>query len=104
MIAATVGIAASPQAPSPAVAGGTPAFDVISVKRNRETGTNYPLSPPVGGRLTLRNRTVRGLISSSYGVQDYQIIGGPGWLRNDGFDIDARVEATPPPPPPQMLL
>ena len=88
----------------PAVPGGSPAFDVISVKRNPESGSNYPLSPPVGGRLTLRSQTVRGLISSSYGVQDYQIIGGPGWLRTDGFDIDARVEATPPPPPPQMLL
>jgi uncharacterized protein (TIGR03435 family) len=92
------------QAPAPAVAGGTPAFDVVSIKRNPEPGTNYPLSPPVGGRLALRNQTVRGLISSSYGVQDYQIIGGPGWLRTDGFDIDALAEATPPPPPPEMLL
>jgi uncharacterized protein (TIGR03435 family) len=92
------------QAPTPAVAGDSPAFDVVSVKRNPEPGTNHPLSPPVGGRLTLRNQTVRGLISSSYGVQDYQIIGGPNWLRTDGFDIDARVEATPPSPAPQMLL
>ena len=92
------------QAPTPAVAGGSPAFDVVSVKRNPEPGTNNPLSPPVGGRLVLRNQTVRGLISSSYGVQDYLIIGGPNWLRTDGFDIDARVEATPPPPAPQMLL
>jgi len=37
-------------------------------------------------------------------VQDYQIIGGPGWLRSDGFDIDALTEATPTPPPPQFLL
>jgi uncharacterized protein (TIGR03435 family) len=101
--AATVALA-TPQAPTPAVAGGAPAFDVVSIKRNPEPGTNNPLTPPVGGRLTLRNQTVRGLISSSYGLQDYLIIGGPGWLRTDGFDIDARVEATPPPPPPQMLL
>jgi uncharacterized protein (TIGR03435 family) len=92
------------QAPTPAASGGTPAFDVASIKRNPEPGTNYPLSPPVGGRLALRNQTVRGLISSSYGVQDYLIIGGPGWLRTDGFDIDALAEGTPPPPPPQMLL
>jgi len=37
-------------------------------------------------------------------VQDYQIIGGPGWLRSAGFDIDALTEATPTPPPPQFLL
>jgi len=103
--AATIAVTAAPgQGPAPAVAGGSPAFDVVSVKRNPEPGTNYPLSPPVGGRLALRNQTVRGLISSSYGVQDYQIIGGPAWLRTDGFDIDARVEATTLPPAPQMLL
>src|SRR4026209_539917 len=106
LAAAAVAFAVAPmlQAPTPAVAGGTPAFDVVSIKRNPEPGTNYPLSPPVGGRLALRNQTVRGLISSSYGVQDYQLIGGPAWLRTDGFDIDARVEATTLPPAPQMLL
>jgi hypothetical protein len=115
---ATVGVTAAPadipirssvstpllQAPTPAVAGGAPAFDVVSVKRSPEPGGNYPLSPPIGGRLALRRQSVRGLISSSYGVQDYQIIGGPAWLRSDGFDIDAITEATPPPPPPQLLL
>ncbi|HEU4692887.1 MAG TPA: TIGR03435 family protein, partial [Vicinamibacterales bacterium] len=92
------------QAPTPAVAGAAPAFDVVSIKRNPEPGNNYPLSPPVGGRLALRKQTVRGLISSSYGIQDYLIIGGPRWLRTDGFDVDAVSERTPPPPPPQMLL
>lgn len=104
--AAIMAVAASPlaQAPTPAVAGAAPAFDVISIKRNMEPGSSYPLSPPVGGRLALRKQSVRGLISSSYGMQDYQIIGGPEWLRSDGFDIDAITEATPTPPPPQFLL
>ncbi|MGE3403034.1 MAG: M56 family metallopeptidase [Vicinamibacterales bacterium] len=114
---ATVAVAATPampsatrlaapllQSPTPAVAAGSPAFDVVSIKRNPEPGTTLPLSPPVGGRLRLRNQSVRGLISSSYGVQPYQIIGGPDWLRTDGFDIDALVEGAPPPPPRQMLL
>ena len=44
------------------------------------------------------------LINSCYGIQDYQIIGGPDWLRTERFDIEAIVEVRPLPPLPQFLL
>ena len=44
------------------------------------------------------------LINSSCRLQDYQIVGGPDWLRTERFDIDAIVEVRPLPPLPQFLL
>ncbi len=92
------------QSPAPAVAGGAPAFDVISIKRNIDPNSATLFALPVGGRLRLVNQTARMLINSSYGIQDYQIIGGPDWLRTERFDIDAIVEVTPLPTLPQFLL
>jgi uncharacterized protein (TIGR03435 family) len=33
---------------------------------------------------------VRLLVEIAYGVRPFQVIGGPGWIDTDGFDIDAR--------------
>lgn len=92
------------QSPTSAVAGGAPAFDVISIKRNLDPNSATLFALPVGGRLRLVNQTARMLINSSYGIQDYQIIGGPDWLRTERFDIEAIVEERPLPPLPQFLL
>jgi bla regulator protein blaR1 len=91
------------QAPTPAVAGGAPAFDVISIKRNNDPNGPAMFALPVGGRLRLVNQTTRMLINSSYRIQDYQIIGGPDWLRTERYDVDAIVEARPLPPLPEFL-
>lgn len=36
--------------------------------------------------------TVEFLLETAYGVQDYQISGGPKWFRSDKFDVDAKPE------------
>jgi uncharacterized protein (TIGR03435 family) len=92
------------QSPAPAVAGTKPAFDVVSIKKNNDPNSPTLFSLPVGGRLRLVNQTPRMLVSSSYGIQDYQLIGGPEWLRTDRFDVEAITQATPLPPLPQFLL
>ena len=43
-----------------------------------------------GGRLTA-NATLKALIGRAYGVKDYQIEGGPAWLSQDYFTIEARA-------------
>jgi uncharacterized protein (TIGR03435 family) len=32
------------------------------------------------------------LIQRAYGVEAYQIAGGPSWINSDGYDIDAKPE------------
>jgi uncharacterized protein (TIGR03435 family) len=59
-------------------------------------------SAPAPGRARLLNQTVRQLLFSAYQMQDYQVIGGPDWLRTERFDVEATAEGGP--PPQQMLL
>jgi uncharacterized protein (TIGR03435 family) len=66
-------------------------FEVASVKPNKsgDQGGRTELQP--GGRLRAVNVTVRQLLLRAYGVQDFQIVGGPGWVGSDRFDIDAKA-------------
>ena len=45
-----------------------------------------------GGRL-IANTTLQGLILRAYGIQGYQLEGGPTWLTTDYFDIAAKAES-----------
>jgi uncharacterized protein (TIGR03435 family) len=46
-----------------------------------------------GGRFVAVNIPLYFLIRTAYQLQNDQIVGGPGWLRTDRFDIEARAEA-----------
>ncbi len=50
-----------------------------------------------GGRVSMSGVTVKILIQRAYGVRDFQIVGGPGWLGSERYDITAKPEgaATP---------
>jgi uncharacterized protein (TIGR03435 family) len=67
-------------------------FDVASIKPTApETrGTSLMFQPPNG--LKVVNAPVKMLITFAYDVRDYQIVGGPGWIGSDRFDILAKAE------------
>ena len=65
-------------------------FEVASVKRNT-SGDGFVTMGGGLGRLTTVNMPVRQLIVRGYGVQPYQIVGGPAWIGNDRFDITAKA-------------
>ena len=69
-----------------------PSFAVASVKS--ALGQRIPPMPSVfpGGRFYRPGEPVAGLITFAYGVMPFQVIGGPQWIRNDPFEIDARAE------------
>jgi bla regulator protein blaR1 len=62
-------------------------FEVASVKPGGSGGLTRYL-PNGGVRFT--GVTLRNLVSIAYGVRLFQVIGGPGWIDIEGFDIDAR--------------
>jgi uncharacterized protein (TIGR03435 family) len=84
--------ASKPPAPAPA-------FEVASVKLNK-TGSNSMSmgSPP--GRFTATNMSLRMIIQNAY--RDVVrltslLVGGPGWMDSDRFDITAKLPDGAPP-------
>jgi uncharacterized protein (TIGR03435 family) len=70
------------------IAAQTPAktFEAVSIKRNRtvEAASDTNTTP---GRLSLVNVTMLSVIRRAFGVLDPQIVGAPGWLTSERYDI-----------------
>lgn len=92
------------QAPAPAAQAPDPNvplyFEAASVKPNKsgEQGSSIRRQP--GGRLTATNMPLRNLITFAYQLQPFQLVGDPGWIRTETFDIVAKMEGDPAPVPP----
>jgi uncharacterized protein (TIGR03435 family) len=67
-----------------------PQFEVASVKRNKLNNGLVTVQNQ-GGRYTALGLPMRQLIRLAYQVQDFQVVGGPGWLDSDRFDVVAKV-------------
>lgn len=62
-------------------------FEVASIKANTSGDRRRSNRVEPGGRYVATNVPVRLLISFAHEVQDFQIIGGPGWMNTDRFDV-----------------
>jgi bla regulator protein BlaR1 len=74
-------------------------FEVASIKTDRSSGFGNMDFPP-NGHVNIVNVTLKGITRASYGLQDYQIIGGPNWLDTDRFDVQAKPSPDYEPKPP----
>jgi uncharacterized protein (TIGR03435 family) len=80
------------QAPDGADArAGRPVLEVATVKRNKSVDSPQNSRVLPGGRIELTNMPLRTLIRIAYGSTGSQIVGGPGWIASDGYDIVAKV-------------
>jgi uncharacterized protein (TIGR03435 family) len=84
---------ASAQTPAPP--SEQAAFEVASVRQNK-SGTGGGQRRLPGGRFTATNMTLRALVRLAYGNASIfrpedQIVGGPGWIDSDRFDIEAKA-------------
>ena len=74
-----------------------PAFEVASVKPSSPNagspiGMIPMVMPGANGRFTATNVPLRLLVRMAYGVQDFQIDGGPSWQMSQRYDITAKAE------------
>jgi uncharacterized protein (TIGR03435 family) len=83
LLAMSTGVAA--QTPTSAPTSPRPSFDVASVKPNATGRRGGNIQP---GRLAQSGVTVRQLARMAYGTN--QIVGGPGWIDSELFDIEGK--------------
>jgi uncharacterized protein (TIGR03435 family) len=72
-----------------------PAFEVASIKRDvsGEAGWYARWFPS----LHIERMTLKDLVILAYGVHDFEVTGGPGWIGADRYNIDAKAEQHPAP-------
>ena len=93
--ALTAALAPTPgRAQQPAAA---PAFEAATIRPNTSGDTARAFRVEPGGNVRAINVTVRHVMWNAYGVQDFQIIGGPSWAGTDRYDILARTAGNPRP-------
>ncbi|HEY6392831.1 MAG TPA: M56 and DUF3738 domain-containing protein, partial [Bryobacteraceae bacterium] len=67
-------------------------FEVASIKPSAPGGRGVRVQMAPGGRLDASNITVKFLIQQAYGVKDFQVIGGPGWINSERYDLVAKAD------------
>src|SRR4029077_12362024 len=70
-------------------------YEVASFKAIKPGNAGGPIRigigfPPDG--FNGSNITIQMLITQAYGIQPYQLSGGPDWLNSERFDIDAKMD------------
>lgn len=73
-----------------------PAFEVASVKPNKTgaPGGSFVMPP---GRFTATNIPLKVLVTNAYQLSFFEVVGGPGWVSTDRFDISATAPDGAPP-------
>lgn len=90
-IACTLAALLAATATPPARAQAPAEFEVASVKPNLADDRIVTVHIDPGGRFTARGYTLALLIQRAYGVMDWNISGGPAWIRVDRYDVAAKA-------------
>src|SRR5947207_9101929 len=83
------------QAPPSPEASETYSFEVATLKQNKSGERGGGIRRLPGGRVTVTNMAARQLVVFAYGLGQWQVSGGPGWLADDKFDLTAKMEGNP---------
>ncbi len=69
-----------------------PRFEVASIKPGAPGVPGPNIYNPTRERFAVESITTKALIAYAYDVREFQISGGPGWLRSEEYTIVARPE------------
>jgi bla regulator protein blaR1 len=68
-----------------------PVFEVATIKPSDPLNGHESIRVLAGGRFQA-TVTLKSLIERSYGLRDFQVLGGPKWLESAKYDIDAKSD------------
>ena len=84
--------------PTSAVPAQAPAFEVASIRENRDGSVPQKFDWQPGGRVTVTAYPLFQLIRIAYNSNSIQtegqIVGGPSWLKSDRFDLVAKANGS----------
>lgn len=90
-----MGAITAPAMHAQSTAGSLPSFEVASIKPDPVAadyqGTHIHMGL-VGSHYISTGLTAKYLIEVSYGVEDFQVSGGPDWINSDKYNIDAKID------------
>jgi uncharacterized protein (TIGR03435 family) len=84
-----IGLLYAPRVRAQSASAVTPEIEVSTIKRSDYPGRLIGLPGPT---LTTRGTTLKDVILWAYNVHPSQVLGGPGWLDSDKYDIVAKPE------------
>jgi uncharacterized protein (TIGR03435 family) len=65
-------------------------FEAATVKPSAADATATAIFMPPGGRLEIKNMTLKEMIANAWSIQPFQVSGGPAWLDSAHYDISAK--------------
>lgn len=78
-------------------------FEVVSIRPdNAGPGPGTSANISEGGVVQVTNATMRWVIRTAFHLEDRQVLGGPGWLDNDRYDIEAKTGRPEKPTPDEV--
>lgn len=67
------------------------AFEIASVRRNTGSDLSIPFGPVPPDGIAIVNRPLESIIRFAYNLEQFRILGIPGWAREERFDITAKA-------------
>jgi len=71
-----------------------PAFEVATVKPSTPQDRVIALETYPGGRITITNYPLIAMLFEAFHVQAFQIVGGPRWIHDDRYNVEAKPPAS----------
>ncbi len=70
------------------------AFEVASVRPSTPADRFIALFTYPGGRITITNYSLHDMLQAAFQAQPFQIVGGPAWIREDRYSVEAKPAAS----------